>query len=63
MNNDKRDWVFGFIIFLLFSTTLWYINTLVNPYGHFTWLEWYGIFMLFITFKTGVDTFREQEEE
>lgn len=63
MKEEMRDWVLGFLIFLFTPTILWYINTLVNPYGHFTWLEWYGMFMLFITAKTGIDTFRESEQE
>lgn len=62
MNEERRDWVFGFLIFLFISTALWYINTLINPYTHFTWLEWYGIFMLFITLKTGIDTYNQTEE-
>ena len=62
MYEERRDWVFGFLIFFIITTVLWYINTLVNPYGHFTWLEWYGIFMLFVTGKTGIDTFTQKEE-
>ncbi len=61
-NNERKDWVFGFLIFLTIATILWKLNTVFNPLTHLSWLEWYGIFMLFITIKTGVDTFRNTED-
>jgi len=63
MHNEFRDWIFGFLFFLIVTTTLYQLNKLLVPYSYFSWLEWYGIFMLFVTLKTGVDSYNENKEK
>ena len=62
MKNELKDWIAGFLFFLFATTCLYYTNKLIVPHNYFSWLEWFGIFMMCITLKTGIDTYEENDK-
>ena len=59
MNEERKDWLLGFGMFLLLSTVIYSLSIWVNPRNHLSWLESFGIFMLIVSIKTGYDTFND----
>jgi len=59
MNEERKDWLLGFTIFLFLSSVLYSISIWINPHNHISWLESFGLFMMIVSIKTGIDTFRE----
>lgn len=56
-----KDFLNG--IFIIFTVILlcYYINTLIQPYHHATFLEWVGIVMIGVLIKSGFDEYQRDE--
>lgn len=61
MNSEFRDWLAGMFVFLVITATLYYFNKMIFPYNHYSMLEWYGIVMLIVVMKTGIDSWNKEE--
>ena len=59
MNEERKDWIIGFGIFLVIATLVYMFSGWISPYNHLSWLESFGVVMMFISLKTGIDTFRD----
>jgi hypothetical protein len=62
MTNGFRDWIIGMTFFLILAWLLQFIGNIIIPYNHYSFLECWGIVMLFVTIKTGIDSWNSEEE-
>lgn len=61
MNNEFKEWSLGVFLFLLITFVLYSFNQLIFPEINLNFLEWFGILMIFVIIKTGIDTFNSEE--
>ncbi len=61
MKNEFKDWLAGMLFFLFITASLYHINKWVSPYNYYSMLEWYGIVMLIVVIKTGLDSWNNEE--
>lgn len=61
MNNEFTDWVIGVLFFLIVTTCLFYMNKFIIPHFQYSMLEWWGIVMMVIVIKTGIDSWNRDE--
>jgi hypothetical protein len=61
MNNEFTDWVIGVLFFLIVTTCLFYMNKFLIPHSQYSMLEWWGIVMMAIVIKTGIDSWNRDE--
>lgn len=59
MKKEMSDWVVGVVIFLIITTVIYGVGVWIHPYSHFSWLESFGLVMLCITLKSGLDTYND----
>lgn len=62
MKEEMKNWIAGVSLFVFIATIIYIVGVNINPYSHFTWLESFGLVMMGITLKTGLDTFQENED-
>lgn len=62
MKEEMQDWIVGVVIIFIISFIFYGLNVFFRPYSHFSWLESFGIVMLFITFKSGIDTYNDSDD-
>lgn len=63
MKEGMKNWIAGVSLFGVIATIIYGIGVYINPYLHFSWLESFGLVMMGITLKTGIDTYNEDNEE
>lgn len=63
MKQEMFNWLVGVGLFAGIATIIYGIDSHFNPYTHFTWLESWGLVMLGITLKSGLDTYNESNED
>ena len=61
MTNGFKDWVLGMTFFLILAWILQFIGNRMFPYADYSLLECWGIVMLFVTIKTGIDSWNSEE--
>jgi hypothetical protein len=61
MNDEFTDWVIGVLFFLVVTTCLFYMNKFMIPQSQYSMLEWWGIVMMVIVIKTGIDSWNRDE--
>lgn len=61
MNKEFKEWSLGVFLFLLITFVLYSFNQLIFPELNLNFLEWFGILMIFVIIKTGIDTFNSEE--
>jgi len=47
------EWLVGFIIVLVITTSFYVFGLFIAPIGHFNYIEWFGLVMLFVTTNAG----------
>lgn len=63
MKQEMFNWLVGVGLFAGIATIIYIIGAQINPYAHFSWLESWGLVMLGITLKSGLDTYNESNED
>lgn len=61
MNNELKEWSIGAFALFLITFTLYSINRFIFPANYYNLLEWFGIVMMLVILKTGVDSYNEKE--
>ena len=60
---ELRDFIWGTFIFVFVATMLYSVNYNLFPSNHWSWLECWGIVMMGIMFKSGVDIWNDIDNE
>jgi hypothetical protein len=61
MNKEFKDWLIGAVLFIMITWIFYSFNALIFPANHFNFLEWFGIIMIFVLVKTGIDSWNSEE--
>jgi len=61
MNKEFKEWSLGVFLFLLITFVLYSFNRFIFPELNLNLLEWFGILMIFVILKTGIDTFNSEQ--
>jgi hypothetical protein len=61
MNKEFKDWLIGAVLFIMITWIFYSFNALIFPATHFNFLEWFGIIMIFVLVKTGIDSWNSGE--
>tara|TARA_B100000925_G_scaffold281317_1_gene252965 strand:+ start:54 stop:230 length:177 start_codon:yes stop_codon:yes gene_type:complete len=57
-----RDFLVGLSIIFLVTVFSYTLNKVLNPYNHFSFLEWVGILGTLVIIKTGIDIYNEEQK-
>lgn len=63
MKQEMFNWCIGVGLFAFIATIIYSVGVTYFPYNHFTWLECWGLVMLAITMKSGIDSYNESNDE
>jgi hypothetical protein len=61
MSSEFRNWLFGIMFFILITWLFYSFNALIFPSNHFNFLECFGILMIGVVIKTGIDSLNKEE--
>ncbi len=61
MNKEFKEWLLGVVLFIMITWIFYSFNALIFPLNHFNFLEWFGLIMIFVLLKTGLDSWNSEE--
>ena len=61
MSEEFETWAFGVILFLIFTLILYFLGKVILLDSHYSFLECWGLIMMFVVIKSGIDTWNQTE--
>lgn len=62
MNNEFKDWMGGMLIFILIAFGMYHLHKWILPNSYYSLLEWWGLVMMVVVIKTGMDSWNNNEK-
>lgn len=58
-NRDFKNWMIGVSVVFLITFIIYSYIKAIFPTCYFSFLEWFGIIMMVVLVKTGIDTYNK----